>query len=97
MSSPAPAGCKLSVCTLSFPPLDIRLSSLHMETFPALGINPEHRGHDGRVHFVTVAKKYNLDEYAIKRIVGHAIKDLTERVYTKRSVDWLVQEIDKIV
>lgn len=72
-------------------------SNLFMETFPALGINPEHRGHDGRVHFVTVAKKYNLDEYAIKRIVGHAIKDLTERVYTKRSVDWLVQEIDKIV
>lgn len=68
-----------------------------METFPALGINPEHRGHDGRVHFVTAAKKYNLDEYAIKRIVGHTIKDLTERVYTKRSVDWLVQEIDKIV
>lgn len=72
-------------------------SNLFMETFPALGINPEHRGHDGRVHFVTAAKKYNLDEYAIKRIVGHAIKDLTERVYTKRSVDWLVQEIDKIV
>ena len=66
-------------------------------TVKELNLNPAHTGHDGRVHFVTIAKKYNLDEYAIKRIVGHAIKDLTERVYTKRSVDWLVQEIDKIV
>ena len=43
-----------------------------------------------------MAKKANLDEYAIKRIVGHHIDDLTERIYTERSVDWLKNEIMKI-
>lgn len=71
-------------------------SDAFLDDLPAIGINPEHRGHDGRVHFVTLAKKYDLDEYAIKRIVGHRIDDLTERVYTKRTVKWLVQEVDKI-
>lgn len=58
--------------------------------------NPEHKPHDGRVHFVTAAKAANLDEYAIKRIVGHKISDLTESVYTHRSTDWLRSEIEKI-
>ena len=59
-------------------------------------LNLEHRCHDGRKHFVTMAKKYNVDEYAIKYIVGHAIKDITERVYTEREVKWLQNEIEKI-
>lgn len=61
-----------------------------------LGLNPEHRPHDPRKHFITMAKKYNLDEYAIKRIVGHTIKDLTEAVYTERDPEWLYEEVCKI-
>lgn len=61
-----------------------------------LGLNPQHRAHDGRVHFITTAKKYGVDEYAIKYIVGHAISDITEKVYTKREIDWLKEEIEKI-
>lgn len=61
-----------------------------------LGLNPNHRCHDPRKHFVTMAKKYNLDEYAIKRIVGHEISDITEAIYTSRPADWLYQEIQKI-
>lgn len=61
-----------------------------------LQLNPKHRTHDGRVHFVTTAKKYNVDEYAIKYMVGHSISDVTERVYTKREIDWLKTEIEKI-
>lgn len=60
------------------------------------GLNPEHKPHDGRVHFVTQAKKYNVDEYAIKYIVGHAISDLTEKVYTKRDFEWIKSEMQKI-
>lgn len=41
-------------------------------------------------------KKYNVNEYAIKRIVGHKIEDITERVYTERSENWLIEEIEKI-
>lgn len=62
-----------------------------------LNLNPEHRPHDPRVYFVTQAKKYGVDEFAIKYIVGHQIADITERVYTKRDVDWLQSEIQKIV
>lgn len=61
-----------------------------------LGFNPAHRPHDPRVHFVTMAKKYKVDEYVIKRLVGHAVDDVTEDVYTKRDIEWLREEIEKI-
>ena len=61
-----------------------------------LNLNEQHRAHDPRMHFITMAKKYKLDEYAIKYIVGHAIQDVTEKVYTKREIDWLKEEIEKI-
>lgn len=61
-----------------------------------LGLNPEHRPHDCRKQFVTLAKKHNVDEYAIKRVVGHSITDITERVYTDRDIAWLKDEIAKI-
>ena len=48
------------------------------------------------MHFITAAKKYHVDEYAIKYIVGHSIQDVTERIYTKREIDWLRNEIEKI-
>ena len=59
-------------------------------------LNPEHTPHDCRKFFISQAKKYQLDEYALKRIVGHAIGDLTENVYTVRESDWLYSEISKI-
>ncbi|BDE87853.1 hypothetical protein CE91St42_23110 [Oscillospiraceae bacterium] len=61
-----------------------------------LCLNPEHRPHDGRTHFVTAAKKAGVDEYAIKYMVGHKISDITEKVYTKREFEWLKEEIEKI-
>ena len=59
-----------------------------------LNLNPEHRPHDGRKHFVTMAKKYGVDEYAIKYMVGHKISDITEKVYTQREFEWLKDEIE---
>lgn len=61
-----------------------------------LGLNDQHRAHDPRMHFITMAKKYKVDEYAIKYMVGHAIDDITEKVYTQREVSWLKEEIEKI-
>lgn len=61
-----------------------------------LNLNSQHRAHDGRMHFITMAKKYNVDEYAIKYMVGHAINDVTEKVYTQRELEWLQTEIAKI-
>lgn len=61
-----------------------------------LKLNPQHRPHDARKHFVTMAKKHSVDEYAIKYIVGHKIDDITEKVYTDREFSWLETEIQKI-
>ena len=61
-----------------------------------LGLNPKHKPHDPRKHFITMAKKNNVDEYAIKYIVGHRINDLTEDVYTEREDSWLLEEMQKI-
>lgn len=65
------------------------------ESLERIGL-PGHSPHDLRKTFVTLAKKYKLDEYAIKRIVGHAISDITESVYTERDIEWLHEEISKI-
>ena len=61
-----------------------------------LKLNSNHRPHDGRTHFVTMAKRYGVDEYAIKYMVGHKISDITEKVYTRREFAWLREEIEKI-
>lgn len=61
-----------------------------------LKLNPLHRAHDGRKQFITAAKKYKVDEYAIKYMVGHSITDITEKIYTQREIGWLKQEIEKI-
>jgi integrase len=56
----------------------------------------DHVPHDPRKTFITRAKYYGVDEYAIKRIVGHSIKDITEKTYTQRDNEWLKTEIEKI-
>lgn len=73
-----------------------RYSKTFYENINKLGLNKEHRPHDGRTHFITAAKKAGVDEYAIKYIVGHSIDDITEKVYTKREYNWLKEEIEKI-
>ena len=55
-----------------------------------------HTAHDCRKQFVTMAKKANVNEYALKRLVGHHISDITENVYTDRPISWLREEIEKI-
>lgn len=61
-----------------------------------LNLHPDHRAHDPRKHFITMAKKYHVDDFAIKRIVGHSISDITEKIYTERDLSWLLEEIEKI-
>lgn len=60
------------------------------------GLDREHLPHDCRKHFVTMAKDAKMDEYALKRIVGHSITDITESTYTDRPISWLREEIEKI-
>lgn len=62
----------------------------------ALQLNREHRPHDPRNTFITRAKKAGVDEYVLERLVGHSITDVTEKIYTKRDLEWLREGIEKI-
>lgn len=55
-----------------------------------------HRPHDTRHTFISKAKDVNMNEYILKLIVGHAIEDITEKVYTHRTMAQLSSEILKI-
>ena len=46
--------------------------------------------------FITKAKACNMDEYILKLIVEHSIEDITEKVYTHRTMEQLRNEIEKI-
>lgn len=61
-----------------------------------LDLDENHKPHDGRKQFITMAKDAGVNEWAIKRVVGHSIRDLTEGVYTDRTPEWLKEEIEKI-
>lgn len=55
-----------------------------------------HKPHDTRHTFITLAKEAGVDEYCIKLMVGHAIQDITEGIYTHRTLKMLKNEIEKI-
>jgi integrase len=61
-----------------------------------LNLNGGHRPHDPRTTFVTMAKKAGVDEYVIKILAGHKINDITEAIYTKRDIEWLREELEKM-
>lgn len=61
-----------------------------------LKLNPEHKPHDPRKTFVTKCKKYGVNEYAIKYMAGHSIRDITEKVYTERDSTFLREELAKV-
>lgn len=64
-------------------------------TLKKIGVTRKHKPHDPRKTFVTMLKLGRADEYAIKLMVGHEIKDITESVYTERNVDFLREELNK--
>lgn len=59
-------------------------------------LNMHHTMHDTRNTFATLAKEAGIDHRTIKKILGHSINDITEDVYIKESVEYLVQQIEKI-
>ncbi len=66
------------------------------KTMANINLSTEHRPHDPRKQFITMAKNSGMDEYAIKKIAGHSISDITEKIYTDRNINWLSVEIEKI-
>lgn len=66
------------------------------EVIKALNLNPDHRPHDPRKTFATRCKKAKVDEYALKEMIGHSIKDVTESTYTERDLEWLRDDLEKM-
>lgn len=57
----------------------------------------KHTPHDTRHTFITKAKDAGMNEFILKLIVGHAITDLTEKVYTHRQVEELKSAMELII
>lgn len=56
---------------------------------------PNHTPHDTRHTFISVSHSADLNELLLKRIVGHASHDMTQDVYTHKSIQQLIQEMKK--
>lgn len=63
------------------------------KAFPVLA---SHHLHETRHTFISKAKEAGVNEYILKLIVGHNIGDITEKVYTHRTIDQLKAEMNKI-
>ena len=55
-------------------------------------LNMHHTPHETRHTFITYAKKSKINDYILKKIVGHEIRDITEKVYTHRNIEELIDE-----
>lgn len=55
-----------------------------------------HTPHDTRHTFATAAKNAGMDSTIRKRILGHAVTDITESVYTHATADQYRAEMEKI-
>ncbi len=62
----------------------------------SLKLNPEHRPHDPRGTFITRIRKCGVEKDAVKALVGHKASDITESAYTKRDIEWLRKDIEKL-
>lgn len=56
----------------------------------------EHKPHDCRHTFATLMDNAGANKLAIKRIMGHASQDITDRVYTHKDIDQLIAAVDLI-
>lgn len=59
-------------------------------------IFPNHIPHDCRKTFISRCYECGVNETAARKIVGHSGKDVHEKVYTRLSKDYLLEEISKI-
>lgn len=55
-----------------------------------------HRPHDCRHTFASLMDDANANKLCIKRIMGHASPDITDSVYTHKTIEQLIEAIDLI-
>ena len=61
-----------------------------------LEFSPEQKPHDTRHTFSTRMDRTNANKLCIKRILGHASKDITDKVYTHKDIDDLLEAVNML-
>src|SRR5690606_21760603 len=56
----------------------------------------KHKPHDCRHTFATLMDNCGANKLSIKRIMGHASKDITDKVYTHKDIEQLLIAIDML-
>lgn len=82
----------------TFLPFDTQSKLRHNwdKSLQAMGI-VNHRPHDGRHTFATLASNYGLDEVTVKRIVGHSRgRNITQDVYTHKTQEQLLNAVNQL-
>ena len=59
-------------------------------------LNMEHLPHDGRHTFASLADTAGMNKVAVKKIMGHASTDITEKIYTHKALDELLKNVNMI-
>lgn len=59
-------------------------------------LNQKHEPYETRHTFATLCEENNLNEFLVKKMMGHSCNDLTKDVYTHASIERLVQEVNKL-
>jgi integrase len=60
------------------------------------GLEMNHLPHDCRHTFATLADTYGMNKLCRKRIMGHAVSDVTDHVYTHKLIEELIDEVNKL-
>lgn len=60
------------------------------------GLGAEHLPHDCRHTFATLMNNAGADKLCVKKIMGHASNDITEKVYTHKDIQELIDAVDLI-
>ena len=61
-----------------------------------LEFNPNHKPHDTRHTFSTRMDRTDANKLCTKRILGHASKDVTDKVYTHKDIQDLLEAVNKL-
>lgn len=62
--------------------------------YPAMDVlGMDHYPYDTRHTFATLCNEYKLDDFAIKRLMGHACGNITQDVYTHAYIEYLQNQI----
>ena len=59
-----------------------------------LEMDKKHRPHDTRHTFATMMDRTPANKLCIKRILGHASKDITDKVYTHKDIKELIEAVN---